>query len=122
MKHAHMLMALILIALFLWQAVLVFTAPKAQGLPRSAKIGAHVMYALVILTGAVTAMPLFGAGIVPHWLIAKIVLLVVAISATVKATRQTATPNQAKKIGMLIAFIAYMGILTLAFVKPLNLF
>ena len=121
MKHAHILMALILIALSLWQAVLVFTAPKAQGLPRSAKIGAHVMYALVILTGAVTAMPLFGAGIVPHWLIAKMVLLVVAISATVKATRQTATPNQAK-IGMLIAFIAYMGILTLAFVKPLNLF
>lgn len=121
MKHAHMLMALILIALFLWQAVLVFTAPKGQGLPKSAKIGAHVMYALVILTGAVTAMPLFGAGIIPHWLIAKMVLLIVAISATVKATRQTATPNQAK-IGMLIAFIAYMGILTLAFVKPLNLF
>jgi len=90
-------------------------------LPKSAKIGAHVMYALVILTGAVTAMPLFGAGIVPHWLIAKMVLLIVAISATVKATRQTTTPNQAK-IGMLIAFIAYIGILTLAFVKPLNLF
>ena len=120
MKHAHMLMALILIALFLWQAVLVFTAPKGQGLPKPAKIGAHVMYALVILTGAVTAMP-FGAGIVPHWLIAKMVLLIVAISATVKATRQTTTPNQAK-IGILIAFIAYMGILTLAFVKPLNLF
>lgn len=121
MKHAHMLMAVILIALFLWQAVLVFTAQKGQDLPRAAKIGAHVMYALVILTGVVTAMPLFNAGVVPHWLIAKIVLLVVAISATIKATRPISTPNQAK-MGMLIAFIAYVGILTLAFVKPLNLF
>ena len=121
MKHAHMLMAVILIALFLWQALLVFMAQRGKALPKAAKIGAHVMYALVILTGAITAMPLLNAGVIPHWLIAKIVLLVVAISATVKATRPTSTPNQAK-MGMLIALIAYIGIVTLAFVKPLNLF
>lgn len=121
MKHVHMLMAMITIALFLWQAILIFTDDKAQGLPKAAKIGGHITFALVILTGLITAMPLFTAGVFPHWLIAKIILLAVAISATIKATRAGTLPNQAK-IGMLIAFIAYMGILTLAFVKPMNLF
>lgn len=121
MKHGHMMMAMLLITLFLFQAVIVFTAKNKQGTPKVLKIGSHVLYALVILTGAMTALPLIQAHAVPHWLYAKIILLVVAISATIKASRLTTPPNQAK-VGMFLAMIAYMGILILAFVKPNNLF
>lgn len=121
MKHAHMMMAMLLIALFLFQALSIFTAKHAQSLPKPLKIGSHVMYALVILTGLMTMLPLLQAHAVPHWLYAKLILLVVAISATLKALRATTSLTQAK-VGMFVAFIAYLGILTLAFVKPMNLF
>lgn len=125
MKHGHMMMAMLLIALFLFQAFHVFTAKhtaiSSNSPSKPLKIGTHILYALVILTGMMTAMPLVQTHTVPHWLYAKLVLLVVAISSTIKAMRPTTAPNQAK-IGMLIALIAYIGILILAFVKPINLF
>lgn len=121
MKHGHMMMAMLLIALFLFQAVMVFTAKTKTPPPKPLKIGSHIMYALVILTGGMTATPLFQAHAVPHWLYAKLVLLVVAMSATIKALRPTTPLNQAKA-GMIVAMIAYLGILFLAFAKPMNLF
>ncbi len=121
MKHGHMMMAMLLIALFLYQAIMVFTAKHPPFFPKPVKIASHIMYALVILTGILTAMPLIQANALPHWLIAKLILLVVAISATIKAIRPTTALNQAK-IGMLIALVAYVGIIILAFVKPMNLF
>lgn len=126
MKHGHIMMAMLLVALFLFQATAVFIAKRSTSeppvtQPKPLKIVSHVLYALVIVTGLMTAMPLIQAHAVPHWLYAKLVLLAVAISATVKALRPTTAPNQAK-IGMLIALIAYLGILLLAFIKPMNLF
>lgn len=121
MKHGHMMMAMLLIALFLFQAVMVFSAKNKPVIPKPLKIGSHIMYALVILTGLLTAMPLIKAHAIPHWLIAKLILLIVAISSIIKAMRVT-TPLNLAKIGMLIALIAYIGIVILAFVKPVNLF
>jgi hypothetical protein len=53
----------------------------------------------------------------PHWLIAKMVLFVVAVSASTKAFKVTATREQFKR-GVLVAAVAYAGIIGLIVVKP----
>ncbi|WP_243443489.1 hypothetical protein [Psychrobacter sp. JCM 18903] len=52
---------------------------------------------------------------------AKVILLVAAISASIKTFNNNATSSQ-RKTGILIAGAAYVGIVVLAFAKPGNLF
>ena len=47
MKHLHMLMAVLLIVLFLYQSYLVLSANKQA--PRVVKISSHILYAVIIL-------------------------------------------------------------------------
>jgi len=72
------------------------------------------VYAVVLLAGVamLLQLPLY-----PHWILAKIVLFLVAISASVKAFRDTATVSQFK-MGVLVASVAYAAILWLAIAKP----
>ena len=56
-----------------------------------------------------------------QWVFAKIILLVAAISASAKAFNINAAPTQSK-VGILIAGVAYIGIVILAYAKPANLF
>ena len=121
MKHVHMLFAVLTIALFLYQFGLVMTGKSGQWPNKGLKIGSHVIYTLLLITGVVTLMPLIQLIGIPHWVLAKVILFVVAISANIKATRANALPNQAKA-GMLIAWVAYVGIVMLAVAKPMNLF
>ena len=85
------------------------------------KIATHIIYALVILSGATMLMQLMSANAPVQWVFAKIILLVAAISSSIKAFNAHATPGQ-RKTGILIAAIAYAGIVILAFTKPANLF
>ncbi|WP_350656052.1 SirB2 family protein [Psychrobacter sp. S1-30-MNA-CIBAN-0213] len=119
MKHLHMLMALLVVVLFLYQSYLVLSANRRA--PRVVKIANHIVYALVILSGAMMLMQLMSANAPVQWVFAKIILLVAAISASIKAFNNHATPTQ-RKTGILIAAIAYIGIVILAFAKPANLF
>ncbi|AMN68297.1 SirB2 family protein [Psychrobacter sp. P11G5] len=119
MKHLHMLMALLVVVLFLYQSYLVLSANRRA--PRVVKIANHIVYALVILSGAMMLMQLLSANAPVQWVFAKIILLVTAISASIKAFNNHATPTQ-RKTGILIAAIAYIGIVILAFAKPANLF
>ena len=119
MKHLHMLMAVLAIVLFLYQSALVLGANR-QAL-RAIKIANHIVYALVIVSGAVMLMQLMSANAPIQWVFAKIVLLIAAISASVKAFNPHATTGQ-RKTGILIAAVAYIGIVILAFTKPENLF
>lgn len=115
MKHLHMLLAFLIIALFLYQSFLVLT--KGQRLPKAAKIATHVFYALIILTGAVMTMQLLSVNVPIDWVWAKVILLIAAISASAKAFKPSASIQQSK-MGIFVATIAYAGILTLAFIKP----
>jgi len=119
MKHLHMLIAVIVVVLFLYQSYLVLSANRRA--PRVVKIANHIVYALVILSGAIMLMQLMSANAPVQWVFAKIILLVAAISASVKAFNNHATPIQ-RKTGILIAAVAYIGIVILAFAKPANLF
>lgn len=120
MKHLHMLMAVITLIIFAYQALQVFSG-KSGRLSKGLMIATHIIYTILVVTGLMVLLPILKFIAFPHWLIAKIVLLVVAISATIKATRPTVQNNQAKA-GIFVALIAYIGILSLAFIKPMNLF
>lgn len=117
MKHLHILMAALTILLFIWQSYLVLT--KGDRFEKKGKIATHIVYALLIISGVVTVMPLLSANVPLQWVAAKIILLIAAISASIKAFKATATPTQSKT-GILIALVAYIGIVTLAVVKPDN--
>ncbi len=119
MKHLHTLLVFILIGLFVYQSFLVLSANRRA--PRPIKITNHILYALVIITGAWMLMQLMAANAPVQWVFAKIILLVAAISASVKAFNVQATPSQSK-VGIAIAGIAYIGIVILAYTKPENLF
>lgn len=117
MKHLHMLMAVITVVLFLWQSYLVMS--KGTRFDKKGKIATHVVYTLLIISGVLNVMPLLSANASLQWVVAKIILLLAAISASIKAFRATATPAQSKS-GIFIAFIAYVAIFILAFAKPGN--
>ena len=119
MKHLHMLMAALLIALFLYQSYLVLSTNKMA--PRAVKIATHIIYTFIIVSGAIMLMQLMSANAPIQWVFAKIILLVAAISSSIKAFDVTATPVQ-RKTGILISAVAYIGIVILAFAKPDNLF
>lgn len=119
MKHLHMLMAVLVIVLFLYQSYLVLSTNKQA--PRAIKIANHIVYALVLISGAWILLQLMSANAPVQWVIAKMVLFVAAISASIKAFNNSATPNQ-RKTGILIAGAAYVGIVVLAITKPGNLF
>lgn len=119
MKHLHMLMATLTVALFLYQSYLILSAN--QRAPRVVKIATHIIYALLILSGAIMLMQLMSVNAPVQWVLAKIVLLIAAISSSIKAFKDHATPGQTKT-GILIAAVAYIGIVILAFTKPDNLF
>ena len=59
MKHLHMLMAALTVVLFLYQSYLVLSADRRA--PRVVKIATHIIYALLILSGAMMLMQLMGA-------------------------------------------------------------
>lgn len=121
MKHLHILMAVMTIAIFLYQFFCILTLRPANSskplLSKPLKIATHIVYTLLVIAGIMLVMPLAQTVGVPGWVVAKIVLFIVAISATIKATRPTTTAVQAKA-GMVIALIAYIAIVTLAVLKP----
>ncbi|WP_435979130.1 SirB2 family protein [Psychrobacter sp. DM4] len=119
MKHLHTLLALIVIGLFIYQSILVLSANRQA--PRVIKIANHIVYALIIVSGAWMLMQLMSVNAPVQWVFAKIILLLAAISASVKAFKPDATSSQSK-VGIVIAGIAYASIVTLAYTKPENFF
>lgn len=116
MKHLHMLMALITLGLFLYQMIFVFSG-KQLVLSRVFKGASHLIYLLLVGTGLYLFWQLTQVAGVQHWVIAKLVLLFVAVSANIKAIRPTNTNVQARA-GMLLAAMAYLIIVILAYTKP----
>lgn len=119
-KVLHMSFGVLAILMFATRAVLglLSSSPSGHlssaGLSKFFKIAPHIVYTVVLLAGIALLMYL---PIYPHWIFAKIVLFLVAISASVKAFRDTATVNQFKA-GIFVASIAYVAILWLAIAKP----
>ncbi len=119
MKHLHMLMAVLVIGLFLYQSYLVLSTNKRA--PRVVKISTHVVYAWLIFSGGWMLIQLMGANAPVQWVFAKIILLIAAISASIKAFSPKATREESK-VGIIVAAVAYVGIVILAVVKPDNWF
>lgn len=122
MKMMHMAMVGAMLCLFLYQFVfVVFVQQKDILRSKLQMIIGHTIYLLVVVFGVLTFLPLYKIVGLQHWIVAKFVLLLVAISATIKALRPKTTIAQAK-VGMFLALVAYAGIIGLAVMKPQNLF
>lgn len=119
-KVLHMSFGVLAILMFATRATLgAFSASSSgqlasAGLSKFFKIAPHIVYTVVLVAGVVMLLQL---PIYPHWIFAKIILFLVAISASVKAFRDTATVSQFKT-GVFVASIAYAAILWLAIAKP----
>lgn len=117
MKHLHLLTIVILLGLFLYQCYL--TLPPRRLTPKALKISTHITYALVILSGGWMLTQLMAVNAPVQWVFAKILLLFAAISASIKAFRPS-TPQSQSYVGIFIATVAYVGIISLAIIKPAN--
>lgn len=111
MKHAHLLMVVLTLGLFGYSTVMILTQ---KPLTKTYQIISHIVYLLVAITGLYLLFILSQVAGVQHWVYAKIILLVVAISALIKARRR---PNH-KITGIAISWISLAGILGLAVLKP----
>ncbi|WP_367109762.1 SirB2 family protein [uncultured Psychrobacter sp.] len=119
MKHLHTLLAVLVIGLFLYQSFLVLSSNRRA--PRMVKVSTHILYTLIILSGAWMLMQLISVNAPVQWVFAKIILLIAAISASVKAFNPNANQTQSR-VGIAVAGIAYLGIVILAYAKPANFF
>lgn len=121
-KVLHMSFAMLAIALFATRAVLGFQSGDGQiaspRLARVFKIAPHVVYTVLLLCGLylLWQLPLTVAQY-PHWLLVKIGLFVVAVSASAKAFRAGTNYSQFKQ-GVFVTALAYVAILWLVIAKP----
>jgi uncharacterized membrane protein SirB2 len=118
-KIIHMSVGTLAILLFITRAVLGARSSNGRlssaGLERFFKIAPHIVYSVIVGCGLYLLLQL--PQVYPHWLIAKMVLFVVAVSASTKAFKVTATREQFKR-GVLVAAVAYAGMIGLIVVKP----
>ena len=82
--------------------------------PRGLIIGGHVVYAVTVALGLVLLLQL---PVIPVWILAKIILFVVMISAVTKVAR-TAQTKQQRLTGLLVADLAWISIIYLVIVQP----
>ncbi|OOS07259.1 Uncharacterized membrane protein SirB2 [Moraxella cuniculi DSM 21768] len=118
MKHLHILLAVLLLLIFIIGALPVLTGRPMRS-SKAIKISTHLLYTLVICSGAWLVWQLFQVAGLQHWAIAKLVLLIVAASATVKAQKHALVAPSQAQAGLLIALVAYVGIVILAVTKPM---
>lgn len=112
MKHFHLLMIAITIGLFAYSS---FAILKNKPASRAYMAISHTVYALAVLTGLHLFVVLSRVAGMQHWAIAKMILLIVAISAFIKARRK---PDTAR-VGVFIVWVCVAGILFLAVTKPM---
>ena len=117
MKHLHMLMALITIVLYLYQASFLVRGTK-PALSKAFKGTSHAVYTVLMLTGLYLFWQVYQVAGVQIWAVFKVALLVVAVSANIKAIRPNTKLVQSRA-GFTIAGLAYVGILWLAIIKPM---
>jgi uncharacterized membrane protein SirB2 len=120
-KILHMSFGLLAPLLF-WARVAMSWKTNGEmtgGTAKFFKIAPHIVYTVLVLCGLHLLMQL--PGVYPHWLIAKLVLFAVAISASIKAFRSDATQSKFRS-GVLVASIAYIGIFWLIIAKPGGLY
>ena len=82
--------------------------------PRGLIIGGHVVYAVTLALGLALLMQL---PVIPVWILAKLVLFVVLISAITKVAKTVQTKKQ-RLTGLLVADLAWISIVYLVLVQP----
>lgn len=113
MKHLHLLMAVLTIVLFVFSAYRIMTNQPKN---RTLSIISHVVYTLAVGSGLMLLYRLWQVAGAQHWAIAKLILLIVAISSMIKASKKAGKPEA--KTGIAVAFFALICIVGFAVIKP----
>lgn len=117
-KIIHMVAGLLTLLMFIGRGVLVWRSGSVAQNPRLErffKIVPHIVYTVLLVAGLWMLFQL--PGVYPYWLITKIVLFGVAVSASIKAFRVTASRQQ-QRGGIVLAALAYAGLLFMIIAKP----
>ena len=113
MKHFHLLMVVLTIGLFCYSAWAIL---QNKTLGKAFFMASHLIYLLVVMTGLYLLWQLAQVAGAQPWAYAKIVLLIVAISAMMKARKATVIVQQ--RVGLVISALALLATLGLAVLKP----
>lgn len=111
MKHLHLLSIALTIGLFVYSSVSIL---RQKAVSRSFMMISHLVYALAVLSGLYLFAIISRVAGLQHWAIAKAVLLIVAISASIKARKHPKTA----RAGVFLMWVCVVGILFLAITKP----
>lgn len=117
-KIIHMSFGVLTLLLFATRAFMGLRSPNGRltaSKEKFFKIALHAGYTVLVLCGLWLLVQL--PNVYPHWIIAKLVLFAVALSASTKAFKTTATRAQLKS-GVFVASIAYVAIVWLIIAKP----
>lgn len=126
-KIIHMTAGMLVVVLFYAQAMMLLRrrsqvqtlrtseVPRIIGLPRFLKIAMHICWTIVILAGIYLLLKL--PGIYPYWLLAKILLFILAVIFSIFSFRGQGS-KRAQNIGLLGAAICYALIILLVVIKP----
>lgn len=119
LRIIHMTFGSLALIAFLIQAALLFRKPHTQpGKANRIVLVAmqHLSFTVLILTGGVLLYQ--NQFVVQPWFYGKVILFVVIISATLKAFGKRDISLAQRKVGALVAGIAFAGLLTLVLWKP----
>lgn len=120
-KIIHMSFASLAILVFVVRAFLLFTTnlPPAQQRGKSRVVLValqHLSYSVLIIAGIVLLIQ--NQFVVQAWFYAKIILFVVAISASNKAFGKRDISISQRKAGVMVALVAYLSVIGLIIWKP----
>lgn len=125
MKHLHLSLVVVFLALVIAQVYCVFAKKRPANL---LKISTHIMAMLLLMPAVLMVIELVKAGVRPHWALAKAILMVVVISAMGKSMRAhrayllditNTQAAQKARVGAMMAVIVCVAIVWLAFAKPM---
>ncbi len=116
LKQAHMLFAAVSLVSFLVRSGLKFAGSSLLN-KKPVKVLPHVNDSLLLACGVALAVIAGYNPLVQHWLLAKLVLLVVYIGSGLYVMKWSRN-NTARAVGVLAALLCFMGMGFLAAVKP----
>ena len=126
-KIIHMIAGMLVVILFYAQLGMLFSrrravqtlrtseVPPIIGLPRVLKISMHICWSIVIVAGIYLLVQL--PGVYPYWLLAKILVFILAIVFSIMSFRGKGS-KRAQNIGLFGAAICYALIILLVAIKP----
>lgn len=124
MKSIHFFAMVMLGISFLLQSIIIFPNQKAllekNTLRKVSIILQHLAFTMLLVTGAILLFEKHFQ--VATWFYLKMVLVIALFSASLKAMKNTDILPIQRQAGLVIAWLGFIGILLLIYLKPVLFF